>query len=234
MWHGRSISVVLPAYNEEQSIRAAVESYMATGVVDEVLVINNNSRDRTVEEASKTPAKILTETTQGYGAALTCGLKNATGDLVILAEPDGTFVSNDIFKLLAYCDDAEMVCGTRTTSELIWAEANMGWFLRMGNWVVAKMLQFLHNTCSLSDCGCTMRVIRRDALQKILPHLTVTRSHFLPEMVILAKKQGVKILEIPVNYRGREGVSKIKGNMKGILKTGFAMIFIIITYRFKR
>lgn len=234
MWNNKTVSVVFPAYNEEQSIRSAVETFLATGVVDEVVVVNNNSRDRTVEEASKTPAKIVTETTQGYGAALTCGLKTATGDLVILAEPDGTFISKDIFKLLAYCEDVEMVCGTRTTSELIWAEANMGWFLRVGNWVVAKMLQFLHNTCSLSDCGCTLRLVRRSALEKILPKLTVTRSHFLPEMVILARKNGVKILEIPVNYRGREGVSKITGNMRGILRTGFAMIFLIIRYRFKR
>lgn len=232
MWNGKSISVVLPAYNEEQSIRQAVEDFFATKVVDEVIVVNNNSKDHTVEEASKTMARVVHETTQGYGAALTRGLSEASGDLVILAEPDGTFVSGDIFKLLAYSADMDMVCGTRTTREMIWAEANMGWFLRVGNMVVAKMLEALFNTCSLSDCGCTLRLIRRSALEKIQHRLTVRKSHFLPEMVILARMAGLRLIEIPVNYRGRQGISKITGNLVGVLKTGFAMIGLIIRYRF--
>ena len=104
---------------------------------------------------------------QGYGHALRRGLREATGDLVILAEPDGTFVGRDVLKLLAYSDDFDMVCGTRTTRELIWAQANMGWFLRVGNWAVAKMVQFLYGGPSLSDCGCTLRLTHRDALAQI-------------------------------------------------------------------
>jgi hypothetical protein len=110
----------------------------------------------------------------------------------------------------------------------------MGWFLRFGNYVVAKWLEVLHNTCSLSDCGCTLRLIHRDALQRFLPYITVTASHFLPEMVILARKSGLRIIEIPVNYRGRKGVSKITGTMKGTWKTGINMIKLITLYRFKR
>jgi hypothetical protein len=126
-----------------------------------------------------------------------------------------------------------MVMGTRTTRELIWSEANMGIFMRTGNWIVAKMLEFLFNTCSLSDCGCTMRLIRRDAIQKIHPHLTVGTSHFLPELAILTHLAGYRIIEIPVNYRGRLGTSKITGNLKGTLRTGFNMIALILRYRLK-
>ena len=90
-----------------------------------------------------------------------------------------------------------VVLGLR--GELIWAEANMGWFLRLGIYVVAKWLEILHNTCSLSDCGCTLRLIDREALQQFLPFLTVKGSHFLPEMVILARKCGLRIIEIPVD-----------------------------------
>jgi hypothetical protein len=125
-----------------------------------------------------------------------------------------------------------MVCGTRTTRELIWAQANMGWFLRIGNWAVAKMLQFLHGGPSLSDCGCTLRLIRRDALEKIRGRLTVGGSHFLPEMVILGLKTGLRVIEVPVNYRGRVGESKITGTLKGTLRTGTRMIALILKSRF--
>ena len=231
MYGSRTVSVVLPAYNEESNIRRAVEDFYATGVVDEVIVVNNNSRDRTLDEATKTRARVVEEIQQGYGHALRRGLREATGELVVMSEPDGTFVAGDILKLLAYSEDFEMVCGTRTTQELIWEQANMGWFLRKGNWTVAKMIQLLYDGPSLSDCGCTFRLTHRAALDRILDEMTVGGSHFLPEMVILALKENLKIIEVPVNYRGRIGESKITGNLKGTLRTGFRMIGIILKYR---
>jgi glycosyltransferase involved in cell wall biosynthesis len=231
MYGNKRVSVVLPAYNEELHIRQAVEDFFLPGVVDEVVVVDNNSRDRTAEEAAKTPARIVAEPTQGYGHALRRGLQEAVGDLVILAEPDGTFVGRDILKLLAYSDDFDMVCGTRTTRELIWAQANMGWFLRVGNWVVAKLIQILHDGPSLTDCGCTLRLIHKSAIEKIHGHLTVGGSHFLPEMVILALKCGLRVIEVPVNYRGRVGESKITGTLKGTLSTGLRMIGLVFRYR---
>jgi glycosyltransferase involved in cell wall biosynthesis len=231
--HGtKSVSVVLPAFNEERYIRPAVEDFFVPDVVDEVIVVDNNSRDRTAAEAKMTRARVVHESRQGYGYALRRGLGEATGDIVILAEPDGTFIGRDVLKLLAYADDFDMVCGTRTTRELLWDQANMGWFLRVGNLTVAKMLQVLHGGPSLSDCGCTLRLTHRSALDKIRDDLTVGGSHFLPEMVILALKRRLKVIEFPVNYRGRVGESKITGNLKGTLKTGFNMIGLIIKYRF--
>ena len=234
MYGSKTVSVVLPAYNEESCIRKAVEDFSGVNVVDEVVVVNNNSRDRTAEEALLTKARVVLETRQGYGEALRRGLREATGDLVITAEPDGTFLARDILKLLAYAEDFDMVCGTRTTRELVWAEANMGWFLRVGNWVVAKLLQFLYSAPSLSDCGCTLRLIHRSALGRFQDKLTVGGSHFLPEMVILALKHKVRVIEVPVNYRGRVGESKITGSWEGILRTGFQMIWLIVRYRFRR
>jgi glycosyltransferase involved in cell wall biosynthesis len=231
MYGSRTVSIVLPAYNEEQYIRPAVEDFFASGIVDEVVVVDNNSRDRTAAEARATPARVVSETKQGYGHALRRGLREATGDLVILAEPDGTFMGRDILKLLAYSEDFDMVCGTRTTRELIWEQANMGWFLRIGNWVVAKMVQVLYDGPSLSDCGCTLRLIHRAALERIQDDLSVGGSHFLPEMVILALKRNLKVIEVPVNYRGRVGESKITGSLKGTLSTGFRMIGLILKYR---
>lgn len=232
MYGSKTVSVVFPAYNEEQYIRPAVEDFFLAGVVDEVVVVDNNSSDGTAAEAAKTAARLVRETRQGYGYALQRGLREATGDLIIMAEPDGTFVGRDVLKLLAYADDFDMVCGTRTTRELIWEQANMGWFLRVGNWTVAKLVQFLYGGPSLSDCGCTLRLTHKAAVARISDGMTVGGSHFLPEMVILGLKRRLKIIEIPVNYRGRVGESKITGSLSGTLRTGLQMIGIIIKNRF--
>jgi glycosyltransferase involved in cell wall biosynthesis len=211
-----------------------VDDFFVPGVVDEVIVVDNNSRDRTAEVTRATRARLVHEPAQGYGHALRRGLREAAGDLVILAEPDGTFVGRDVLKLLAYADDFDMVCGTRTTRELIWAQANMGWFLRLGNLAVAKFLQVLHGGPSLTDCGCTLRLTHRHAVARIVDHLTVGGSHFLPEMVILALRHGLRVIEVPVNYRGRVGESKITGTLHGTLRTGVRMIGLILRYRFAR
>jgi glycosyltransferase involved in cell wall biosynthesis len=233
VYESKKVSIVLPAFNEEQYIRSAVEDFFSTGLVDEVVVVDNNSRDGTAVEARQTRARLVTETAQGYGHALRRGLREATGDLIIMAEPDGTFIGRDVVKLLAYAEDFDMVCGTRTTRELIWEQANMGWFLRVGNWTVAKMIQFLYDGPSLSDCGCTLRLMRRDALARIEGDLTVGGSHFLPQMVIAGLKRGLRVIEVPVNYRGRVGHSKITGTLRGTLRTGFRMIALIVGSRFR-
>jgi len=231
MYGNKTVSVVFPAYNEEQNIRTAVEDFLLPGVVDEIVVVDNNSRDRTYDEATQTGARVVRETAQGYGHALRRGLREATGDIVIMAEPDGTFLGRDVLKLLVYSEDFDMVCGTRTTRELIWEQANMGWFLRIGNWTVAKMIQLLYGGPSLTDCGCTLRLTHRAALLRILDDLTVGGSHFLPEMVILGLRRGLRIVEVPINYRGRIGESKITGNLRGTLRTGFNMIALVLKCR---
>lgn len=231
MHGGRRVTVVFPAFNEAPYIRAAVEDFFSSGVVDEIVVVDNNSRDGTADVAQAAGARVVHEPKQGYGHALQRGLREARGDIVVLAEPDGTFMGRDVHKLLAYADDFDMVCGTRTTRELVWAQANMGWFLRIGNWIVAKMIQVLYDAPSLSDCGCTLRLTHRAAVERIIDGLTVGGSHFLPEMVIVGLKRGLRIIEVPVNYRGRVGESKITGTLEGTLRTGFRMIGLILRYR---
>jgi glycosyltransferase involved in cell wall biosynthesis len=231
MFDGRTVSVVFPAYNEEASIGEAVRSFLALDEVDEIVVVDNNSRDRTAELASVAGGRVVTETKQGYGHALQRGLAEATGDLVVMAEPDGTFIAEDVRKLLAYVDNADLVLGTRTTREMVWAGANMGFMLRWGNWGVAKLLQVLFNTPSLSDCGCTMRLIHKPALERIRGNLTVGSSHFLPEMVILARLAGLTMIEVPVTYRPRRGESKITGSFKTSTEVGVNMVRLIVRYR---
>jgi glycosyltransferase involved in cell wall biosynthesis len=231
VWEGKRISVVLPAYNEADNIAQAVHEFAAVSAVDEVIVVDNNSRDGTGQLAAEAGGRVILESKQGYGHALRRGMVEATGDIVVLAEPDGTFVARDVLKLLSYTDEFDMVLGTRTTRELIWHQANMGWFLRVGNVAVAKLVQVLYGGPSLSDCGCTFRLIHRKALDQIIGDLTVGGSHFLPEMVILGLRRGLRVIEIPVNYRGRVGESKITGSPVTAIKVGVRMIRLITEYR---
>ncbi|MBV9326621.1 MAG: glycosyltransferase family 2 protein [Chloroflexi bacterium] len=231
MWQGRRVSVVFPAYNEEVGIAHAVREFGAIEAVDEVVVVDNNSRDSTVARAEGAGARVVREPRQGYGNALRRGLAEAQGEYVVLAEPDGTFMGKDVLKLLAYADDFDLVLGTRTTRELIWHGANMGWQLRWGNWVVAKLLQVLFGGPSLSDCGCTLRLIGRSAAERLLPRFTVGGSHFLPEMVCLALLNGLRLVEVPVNYRVRVGESKITGSRSTTVRVGGRMVGLILRYR---
>jgi glycosyltransferase involved in cell wall biosynthesis len=231
VWQGQRVSVVFPAYNEAAGIAAAVADFGGLEAVDEVLVVDNNSGDTTAERALAAGARVVHEPLQGYGNALRRGLAEAQGEYVVLAEPDGTFMGKDVLKLLAYADDFDLVLGTRTTRELIWHGANMGWQLRWGNWFVAKLLQVLFGGPSLSDCGCTLRLIRRSAAERMLPRFTIGGSHFLPEMVCLALLEGQRLVEVPVNYRDRVGESKITGSMQTALHVAARMVGVILRYR---
>jgi glycosyltransferase involved in cell wall biosynthesis len=232
MWRGQKVAVIFPTYNEKDSIRQAILDCFATGVIDELIVVNNNAAPGTSEEVAGTGAREIFETRQGYGNALLAGLDATGADLIILCEPDGTFRGADINKLLAYSDDLPVVFGTRTTREFIWNGANMGWFLRWGNWAVAKMTEFLFNTTLLTDMGCTYRLISRDALRLLRPHLTIGGSHFGPQILLEVIAHRIPFVEIPVNYQPRVGESSVTGDLRKAFKLGMRMIFLVLEYRF--
>jgi len=231
MWNGRTVSVILGTYRERDSIRAVVDDFFATGLVDEVVVVNNNAEPGTAEEVATTRARQVFEPRQGYGSAYRRGLAEATGDLLILAEGDGTFLPRDIAKLLVYSDDCDAVFGTRTTRELIWRGANMGAFLKWGNWAVAKMVEALFNTSHLSDVGCTYRLLTRETLHRIEDRFTVVDSHFGPELMLLTIADGARIVEVPVNYLPRVGVSSVTGDLRKTIVLGLQMIVFILRFR---
>jgi glycosyltransferase involved in cell wall biosynthesis len=231
MWRGKKVAVIFPTYNEKDSIRAATLGYFATGLADEVIVVNNNAAPGTSEELAGTGAREIFEHKQGYGNALLCGIDNCDADLVVLSEPDGTFNPNDLVKLLAYSDDVPVVFGTRTSREFIWAGANMGLFLRWGNWAVAKMTELLFNTTILTDMGCTLRLFDAAALRRIRPHLTIGGSHFGPQLLMEVVAHGIPFVEIPVNYKSRVGESSVTGNFWKAFVLGLQMIVLVWQYR---
>jgi glycosyltransferase involved in cell wall biosynthesis len=224
MWNGNRVTVVLPTYNEKDSIADCIVRFEALSEVDHVIVVNNNAAPGTSEEVAKTGASEVLETTQGYGAAIKRGLREADGDLVCVCEPDGTFNPEDLRKLLAFMPECDIVVGSRTVSNFIWAGANMGWFLRWGNWAVAKFIEVLYNTSYLSDVGCTFRVMTRDQAQSILRRSRLDGSAYGLEMLLISVITRARLVQVPVNYHPRVGVSSVTGELGKTIRLGLQMI----------
>lgn len=231
MWRNKKVSVIFPTYNEKDSIRAAIEEFFEDGLVDEIVVVNNNAAPGTDDEVKPTRARLVYETRQGYGYAIWKGLEEATGDLLIISEPDGTFSGHDIIKMLAYSDDVPVVFGTRTSREFVWEGANMGFLLKFGNWAVGKMIEFLFNTTILTDVGCSMRLLSREAYEKIAPQFTVGGSAFGPQIMLLTILNKIPFVEIAVNYRKRVGESSVTGNKFRAALLGLEMALMVLNYR---
>ena len=231
MWKEQKVSVVFSTYNEKDSIRKFIDDCFKTGYVDEVIAVDNNAVKGTKEEILKTKAKYFLEKKQGFGFGYRRALHGATGDILIMSEPDSTFDAKDIIKFLAYSDDFEVVFGTRTTSIMIGKGANMGLFLKWGNFAVAKFVEFLFNTNHLSDVGCTYRLIKRRVYEKIKNKFTIGGNEFNPDMMLQIIRSRIRFIEIPVNYLRRVGESSVTGKQWKAFFVGWKMIFLIIKHR---
>jgi glycosyltransferase involved in cell wall biosynthesis len=233
MWKGKKVSVIFSTYNEKDSIKQSILDFQNTGVVDEIIVVNNNAAPGTDDEVRKTEAKIVYEKKQGYGHGYRKGLSVAKGDLLIMSEPDGTFLGKDVLKLLQYSDDFDVVFGTRTTSALILKGANMGLFLKWGNWFVAKLMEIFFSTTHLSDAGCTMRLIKKPVYKRIANKLKSTGSYFGLEMMLVIITSKIEFVEIPLHYNERIGESSVTGSFFKAFKLGIQMIFQVLAFRIK-
>jgi len=134
-------------------------------------------------------------------------------------------------KLLAYSEDVPVVFGTRTQREFVWEGANMGFFLKWGNWFVGKLVEFLFNTTLLTDVGCSMRLLSREAYERIAPQFSVGGSAFGPQILLLTILNDVPFIEIPINYKKRVGESSVTGSKIRATLLGFEMIGMILRYR---
>jgi UDP-N-acetylglucosamine diphosphorylase / glucose-1-phosphate thymidylyltransferase / UDP-N-acetylgalactosamine diphosphorylase / glucosamine-1-phosphate N-acetyltransferase / galactosamine-1-phosphate N-acetyltransferase len=236
MFRGRTVSLVIPAYNEEQTIRQVVEEFRQEPNLDEIVVVDNNCRDRTAELAAAAGARVVAEARPGYGAALLAGMTAATGDILVLVEADGSFRARDVVKLLVYLDDAGMVMGTRTTRQMVEQGANMRFLLRWGNVFMAKFLQLCWLRPSeprFTDVGCTFRALTRTTFDKIRARLRETGPAFSPEMMCAALQERCRIIEVPVTYSPRMGgESKHSDTFGRQARTAWKMFRTICRKRF--
>ena len=233
MWNGRTLSVVLPTYNEKDSIAETIRGFEKLGIVDDILVVNNNAVQGTSDEVATTGAREVLEPRQGYGAAIRRGLAEVNTDLICVCEPDGTFNPRDLMKLLPFTEECDLVVGSRTVSNFIWDGANMGWFLQWGNWAVAKFIEALFNTSYLSDVGCTFRVISRSLIPGLLRDARVDGSSFGLEMMMLAVLSRETIVQVPVNYHPRVGTSAVTGHTGKAISLGLEMLRMVLAMRLR-
>jgi dTDP-glucose pyrophosphorylase len=230
-----TISVVIPAFNEEDSIGYVIDDFRPH--VHEVLVVNNSSRDRTAEVSAARGARVETVSLKGYGDSIKHGLDHAVGDILVVVEADHSFRAKDLGKLLEYLKDADMVIGTRTTRQMVEQGANMRGLLRWGNVAVGKIVEVMwwNQEPRFTDVGCTYRAIWKEAWHKIHDNMEGVGPEFAPEMMIEILRARRRVVEIPVSYYPRaSGESKHSDNYWKISKTATRMLKTIFAKRFLR
>lgn len=227
----KMLTVVLTAYNDEEPIADSVKDFLDHPLVKRVVVVSNNSTDKTVQEAEKAGALVFNEEKQGYGAcvyrALCEGLKFEDTDLTLLCEGDMTFRAYDIDKFMAYIPHADIVNGTRIVEQLRNKNTQLSSFMYYGNFFAGKLLELKHIAIgTFTDVGTTYKLCRNSALQKILPLLDNNINlEFNPYFIDTALKNQISIVECPVTFHPRVGISK-GGNVNNLvaLKLGLKMI----------
>jgi len=236
--------VAITAYNDAVATAQAVRDFQLQPGVVKVLVIDNNSTDDTADLAGAAGAQVINEPRQGYGYAcirgLAEGLRVPDAEVIILTEGDGTFFAEDVAKFLAYVDHSDLVVGNRVVRGLVDSDSQMDYFFTWGNMAVAMLLRLRFwdgrhlGPAGLMDVGCTYRAIRRPALVRILPDLVVGGNHFSPHMLLVAIAKDLSVVEIPIRFRRRAGVSKgaSQSLWKG-LQVGLVMIWHIMTFRLR-
>ena len=229
------VTVIIPAYNEEATIADVVRDFRSRSDVDEVLVVDNNCKDRTAEFALAAGARVVSEAKPGYGCALRGGMDAAGDGVLVLVEADGSFKALDLPKFLAYLEPDTLVMGTRTTSQMVDQAANMRSLLRWGNVIVGKMVEvfwYLSMEPRLTDVGCTYRALHKSTWTRIKPGVREAGPAFSPEMMCEALRLRIRVIEIPVHYFARMGgESKHSANYRKISLTALKMLRAIFRKR---
>lgn len=235
----KTLTVVLTAYNDEESIPLAVRDFQSHPLVRRVIVVDNNSKDRTSEVSRSAGAQTLIETQPGYGRcvcrALTEGLRFTDTELTLLCEGDMTFRAYDIDKFMAYIAHADIVNGTRIVEQLRERDTQLTTFMYYGNFFVGKLLEVKHlGQGTFTDVGTTYKLCRNSVLTKLLPLLNPSVNlEFNAHLLDIALTNDVRIVECPITFHNRVGLSK-GGNTSNLraLKVGLRMITgILISWK---
>ncbi|UYZ64387.1 glycosyltransferase family 2 protein [Hymenobacter weizhouensis] len=226
------LDVIIPAYNEEQSI-GRVLAEIPAGLVREVVVVDNNSTDRTGEAARAGGATVLREPRPGYGHACLAGIAHCLSrppqeqpDIFVFLDGDYSDYPADMTALVAPLlrREADLVIGSRALGQ-----REAGSMLPQqvfGNWLATTLLRWLYGA-RFTDLG-PFRAIRREALQRI--GMRDTTYGWTVEMQLKAAKLGMRSVEVPVRYRRRIGVSKVSGTVRGTLGAGYKILWTIFRY----
>ena len=228
-----TVDVIIPAYLEEANIAYVVNDFKDS--VNNVIVANKISKDKTEIIAKDNGAKVISDDYLGYGDAIRKGIKQSNADIIVLAEADGTFRSSDLEKLLECLMDNDAVQGTRTNPAYIQYKANMDKPRIFFNKLFANFISIIWpgNKTLLSDVGCTYRAFWKTKYDKIEKNIVSVNAAFAPELTIEFINKGFRVIEVPVNYHPRNmGVSKLSGTYIRSGITALHMLKIILQKRF--
>jgi len=218
------ISVIIPAYNEEEALPLVLQEVVRQPV-HEVIVVDNGSTDRTDEVARAAGGHVVSEPRRGYGQACQAGLRVLSGgtDVVIFLDADHSDYPDDLSKLLEPIQQghADLVIGSRVLGQA--AAGSLTRQQRFGNWLACWLIALRFHR-AFTDLG-PFRAIRLDALARL--QMRDPAFGWNVEMQLKALKLGLRILEIPVRYRPRIGRSKISGTLTGTIRAGFGILTTI-------
>lgn len=227
------ISVIIPALNEEEPIADVVRECLATGLPDEVIVVDNGSSDRTAERAEAAGARVVSEPTPGYGRACATGVRSlrADCDLAVFLDGDGSDCPEFMPQLVDPIrrGEQDFVIGSRTRGRR--ERGSMNFQQVFAGRVAGWLLRLLYGV-RYTDM-CPFRAIRRDALDRLgMKELTYGWNL---EMQMRAARQRLRVLEIPVNHRCRAGgESKVSGTLRGTFVAGTRIIATLFRVAFER
>ena len=202
------VSFVLPELNEEGIVGKTIKSIPVKEIEEagyevEIIVVNNNSTDNTEQEARDAGATVFLEMNRGYGNAYQRGFKEATGDIYVMGDADGTYPLEQSMDFINYIveDGCDFVIGSRFDGS-IEEGAMPALHQYIGNPMLTKMLNILFRS-HYSDTHCGMRAFTKEAYEKL--ELTAPGMEYAIEMVIEASEKNLNIKEVPISYRKRGG-----------------------------
>jgi glycosyltransferase involved in cell wall biosynthesis len=225
------VSVIIPALNEEQTIAEVVRSLASSPLVNEVIVVDNGSTDHTAAEAAAAGARGVSEPRRGYGQACASGVlaANPESDVFVFLDGDGSDVTSELPALTTPVLDGryDFVIGSRTRGQrepgsLLASQVFAGW--------LAGALIRLQYGVRYTDMG-PFRAISRAALKSL--QMSEKTYGWNLEMQMKAARYGLRILEVPVSYRLRQGgVSKVAGSVQGSFKASIRIIKVFLAIGF--